>query len=190
MKCSSCKHGRDPLYSYLLLVGHIKESDTAIAKNLDRSSFLCKNCLFEALLDSQWSIGWGNRYAFLEEISKLSKVPELGFIRVAATKIFSNGINALGEMCIGCDSNINSLILMGKQRHVIQFQKSILDEYHVKHSLRKHFGLLLCEECLSSRECDFLSKLPRNDLPLYINGMFTKKGQQNLEKLLKGGQDE
>jgi len=150
---------------------------------------ICSGCLFEYLMDSQWSTGWLGRTDFLYNvIMKMYHTDNLSPARKKALRsVYKLGTSALSEMCIKC--NINSdfdLERKAMPSWLLKANDDLLSQY-VPRKYYKDYGNALCGKCAREYEMAFIKAIPKEDLPLHINDKWLFKAEALFDKRLKEG---
>jgi len=143
------------------------------------NEWLCDECLYEILVDSQWSVGWAKRSEFLFGGHKDKMVRGL---------IYDTGIQALSSMCVECDNVIEVEYDRKFQvfpKFVEDANRSYFDKYIPKapHPVKNQ----LCGKCLAGVERDYIKNLDDSKLPLLLDQEWlTSEARLFFEKRLMG----
>ena len=158
--------------------GHTKESIAPI---------ICRDCLFEYLTDSQWSVGWSRRTDFLYlVIMKMYHENNLTPARKKTLRwIYKLGTSALSGMCIKCSGpSVYVLKRSGMPNWLLKANDDLLSQYVPRKNF-KDYDNVICEECSRKYEVAFIRSIPKEDLPLHVNDKWLFETETLYENRLK-----
>jgi len=188
-KCECQSRGVVPLS---LIRGHCEGHTKTFPAN-PTNAWLCQDCLWEILMDSQWSVGWKRRASFLfqDVTSRYWEARDRrGDIKEASQyqEIMTSGTAALSSMCIKC-SHSNDISDM-REKDLPDFLKQANKRWKEKYlpsSEHDQFGNLICKDCAVIYEKKFIQQIRPIDLPLHINDEWlTEKGREFYLNRIKG----
>ena len=142
-----------------LIMEHCK-GHTRTLNKIPENGKICFDCLFEILLDSQWSVGWKKRAFFIYgDIGQRywdtsSKTEQKGL-----QEVYTAGISALSCMCIKCskDNDNEDSSKEDASGFLKKLNQKYLDKYVPKEA-QTDFDNLICKKCATSTKQKRLKK--------------------------------
>lgn len=160
---------------------------------------ICQSCLCEIMLDSQWSIGFKNRIAWLNEFFYNNDITD-----PAIEQILTAGFSALADMCpvcngmngdgaewikVLCESKnwegfLNLKSNRGRFPHIERAHKKVTDLVapQSEYADKDFYGWLYCPKCTQKLELSEVDQFSRQDIISYQGLWLTKAGRDYFEK--------